>query len=412
MAEFTGERVIPGEVDPNLLNEHVARYAFAARLAAGKRVLDAGCGAGYGAMEMAHAAAEVIGVDSSEEAIEYANAHYSAPNLRFKQGSCAALPAADASFDLVTAFEVIEHLSDWRAFLTEARRVLAPDGRFLVSTPNKLYYQETRRLQGPNPFHVHEFELEQFREELHAVFPQVSMFFENHIESIVFEPEHEHGAPDVKIGRMELEPAASHFFLAVCGTASQDGIPEFVYVPKTGNVLREREQHIQLLEGELGAKNRWLEKAKQELLDLNGEHQKLLEMFRRQKVEIEERNQWAQGLNREVERRGARIVALQQELEQEQESGRVAIAGYESKIAGLTEEFRQSSRELEAKVKELAECVEFLHAAERLAEERTELYLRAQTEAGKLQQQVNLFRASRWTRLGRTLGVGPVIENR
>ena len=51
--EFTGERVIPGQVDADLLNEHLARYAFAARLARGKRVLDAGCGAGYGAAELA-----------------------------------------------------------------------------------------------------------------------------------------------------------------------------------------------------------------------------------------------------------------------------------------------------------------------------------------------------------------------
>src|ERR1039458_9985464 len=35
--EFTGERVIPGRVDADLLNEHMARYAFAARLARGKR---------------------------------------------------------------------------------------------------------------------------------------------------------------------------------------------------------------------------------------------------------------------------------------------------------------------------------------------------------------------------------------
>ncbi len=40
--------MIPGEVDVDLLNEHLARYTFAARLARGKRVLDAGCGAGYG----------------------------------------------------------------------------------------------------------------------------------------------------------------------------------------------------------------------------------------------------------------------------------------------------------------------------------------------------------------------------
>ena len=46
MVEFTGERVIPGQVDLDLLNEHLARYMFASRLAKRKRVLDAGCGAG------------------------------------------------------------------------------------------------------------------------------------------------------------------------------------------------------------------------------------------------------------------------------------------------------------------------------------------------------------------------------
>ena len=49
MSEFTGERVIPGEVDPNLWNEHFSRYAFAALFCRGRKsVLDAGCGTGYG----------------------------------------------------------------------------------------------------------------------------------------------------------------------------------------------------------------------------------------------------------------------------------------------------------------------------------------------------------------------------
>ena len=63
MSEFTGERVIPGQVDVDLLNEHLARYSFAARLARGKRVLDAGCGAGYGSAELARSAESVVGVD-------------------------------------------------------------------------------------------------------------------------------------------------------------------------------------------------------------------------------------------------------------------------------------------------------------------------------------------------------------
>src|ERR1035438_8652432 len=136
--EFTGERVIPGRVDADLLNEHMARYAFAARLARGKRVLDAGCGAGYGAAELAQAADSVVGIDCATEAIEFARANYRLPNLRFEQGSCTHLPYPDGSFDLVVAFEVIEHLENWRDFLQEVRRVLAPAGPVIVSTPHPL----------------------------------------------------------------------------------------------------------------------------------------------------------------------------------------------------------------------------------------------------------------------------------
>ena len=126
MAEFTGERLIPGQVDVDLLNEHMARYAFAARLARGKRVLDAGCGAGYGSAELAPAALSVIGIDVAPEAVEFARANYQLPNLEFELGSCTALPHAEGAFDLVVAFEVIEHLENWREFLLEVRRVLAP----------------------------------------------------------------------------------------------------------------------------------------------------------------------------------------------------------------------------------------------------------------------------------------------
>ena len=69
--EFTGNRVIPRQVNDNLWSEHVARYAFARRYARGLRVLDAGCGIGYGSAELSQDAAEVVGVDLSPEAIEY-----------------------------------------------------------------------------------------------------------------------------------------------------------------------------------------------------------------------------------------------------------------------------------------------------------------------------------------------------
>ena len=52
VTEFTGERVIPGEVNDDLWAEHIARYAFASSFAVDPSVLDLGCGAGYGAAEV------------------------------------------------------------------------------------------------------------------------------------------------------------------------------------------------------------------------------------------------------------------------------------------------------------------------------------------------------------------------
>src|SRR5262249_21660776 len=145
-SEFTGERVVPGHVNDDLWAEHLSRYAFAARFAAHSRALDLGCGTGYGAHELARTARAVFGIDPAPEAIGYANRNFASVNSTFFQASALALPFSSGVFDLVTAFEVIEHLTDWRRLLSEARRVLSPAGVFLVSTPNKLYYAETRKL--------------------------------------------------------------------------------------------------------------------------------------------------------------------------------------------------------------------------------------------------------------------------
>jgi SAM-dependent methyltransferase len=406
LAEFTGERVIPGEVDIDLLNEHLARYTFAARLSRGKRVLDAGCGAGYGSAELARGAERVVGMDLADDAVEFARAHYQAPNLSFERGSCTALPHVDASFDLVVAFEVIEHLAHWREFLAEARRVLAPCGQFIVSTPNRLYYTESRGADGANPFHVHEFSFDEFREELAAVFPSVALFLENHVEGVTFQPHQAGHTVEARVDTGEPAPDESHFFVAVCAHRPQMGNPTFVYVPRAANVLRERERHIALLERELEAKDRWLDERQRE-------HAELLERHREQTAELERSNQWADSLNREIEERRARVVELQEELARMTKGYEVKVKEIEQDLREKTEWAQSTETRLTAALEEqraqLSRAVEALHGTERDLEERTAWSLRLQEEGRRLEERLTMYQASRWVKLGRKMGLGPAF---
>ena len=103
---------------------------------------------------------------------------------------------------------------------------------------------------------MHEFDFDEFRRELKACFPHVSMFLENHVEGVTFQPHEAGNTVEVRVDAGEPVPDESHFFVAVCAHRPQIGNPTFVYVPRAANVLRERERHIALLEGELAHKER------------------------------------------------------------------------------------------------------------------------------------------------------------
>ena len=148
--------------------------------------------------------------------------------------------------------------------------------------------------------------------------------------------------------------------------------------------------------------------------------------FREQEEERERSNQWAEALNRELEERRARIVALQEEFAREQENARQVAEGYAAKVAdlerdiqdktkwaidtetNLTGVIRDQAERLSRAVADLGTAVEALHHTEKELEERTAWALRLQDEARRLEEQVALFRASRWVKLGRTVGLGPV----
>jgi SAM-dependent methyltransferase len=400
--EFTGERVMPGQVDPDLWNEHYARYAFAARLCRGRRVLDLGCGDGYGTTELALSAASVVGIDVAAEVVAGAEKLYSRPNVRFVPASAARLPLPDESFDLVVAFEVIEHLAEWRELIQEARRVLAPNGQFIVSTPNKAFYSASRGAAGPNPFHVHEFEFDEFHEELARVFPHVALFLQDHAEGILIQATGQRGPAEVRFGGETPRPQEASFFLAVCATTPQVGAPTFVYLPSGANLLRERLAHIVRLQDEVQKKSDWL-------AALEKEHAETVELFRRQTEELEERNRWAQELNRQLDASRARVAQLQDEAAADQKAAQEAIAALEQENERKTQWAVETEERLKTETAELAKAVELLDAAEKTVRERTEWALRLDHERAAYEQRLALVQASRWVRLGRAFGLGPEV---
>jgi ubiquinone/menaquinone biosynthesis C-methylase UbiE len=106
-----------------------------AQVSAGERVLDLGCGAGAFTALLSQAGARAIGVDVAEAALQRARRKHPAGDFRLApiDGS---LPLVDNTFELVWASEVIEHVADTAAWLSEARRVLVPAGRLLLTTPS------------------------------------------------------------------------------------------------------------------------------------------------------------------------------------------------------------------------------------------------------------------------------------
>jgi 2-polyprenyl-3-methyl-5-hydroxy-6-metoxy-1,4-benzoquinol methylase len=104
------------------------------RVREGERVLDIGCGEGRFTAELARAGVQVVGMDVAEEPLRRARARYPELDLRLLDVA-GGWELEDASFDAVWAGEVIEHVADTAAWLSEVRRVLRSGGRLLLSTP-------------------------------------------------------------------------------------------------------------------------------------------------------------------------------------------------------------------------------------------------------------------------------------
>jgi 2-polyprenyl-3-methyl-5-hydroxy-6-metoxy-1,4-benzoquinol methylase len=132
LAEAIWEQV-PREAVPERFQQR--RAWLLARVPAGAKVVDVGCGAGEFATALREAGAIPVGVDVAREPLRRAAERDPALDLRLWQAG-EPLPVEDGWADVAWAGEVLEHVVDLAPWLSEVRRVLRPGGELLLSTPH------------------------------------------------------------------------------------------------------------------------------------------------------------------------------------------------------------------------------------------------------------------------------------
>jgi SAM-dependent methyltransferase len=203
---FTGER-LTASVHGQVELEHYHRYLFSRGFCRDRDVLDVASGEGYGAAHLAQVARRVVGVEYSGPTACNATRNFPRANLCFVQADARSLPVGNASVDVVTSFETIEHFDRQEDFVAEVRRVLRPDGCFIVSTPDRDVYSPPG--STPNPFHVHEFDRTEFLDLLHRYFRYVSLIRQRPMLASALIPEEPASVAPVIFERVEDAEFAS-----------------------------------------------------------------------------------------------------------------------------------------------------------------------------------------------------------
>jgi len=137
------------------------------------RVLEVGCGRGYGPQLYAPKVEDFVWIDLSRHFLDEAKTLL--PGYHFIQANGVDLPFRSGYFDTVIAFEVIEHISDDIGFIRELITVLTDKGRVAISTPNRLIASGSA-VKPLDRFHVREYLAKEFHALLSQFFASVKIF--------------------------------------------------------------------------------------------------------------------------------------------------------------------------------------------------------------------------------------------
>lgn len=138
--EQLGEKWYTADDDPVALlraENKVKVQWITQRLSQGQKILDVGCGAGFLTNALAEKGFSVTGVDISSDSLRVARLYDKTQTVQYVSADAYALPFPDASFDIVTSMDFLEHVDDPERAIRECARVLKPGGQFFFHTFNR-----------------------------------------------------------------------------------------------------------------------------------------------------------------------------------------------------------------------------------------------------------------------------------
>lgn len=170
----TGERILLEKETPLMIARHFCAYKYAKDRAAGKEVLDIGCGEGYGSDFLAGFAKSVLGIDYDAAVIDYAKDKYRQAGLSFSVLDIKNLASLGRKFDVICSFQNIEHIQDTEKLLKDVSSLLNESGVFICSTCN--IKDASPGSNTPfNKFHVKEYSAGEFKRLLERHFKKVEI---------------------------------------------------------------------------------------------------------------------------------------------------------------------------------------------------------------------------------------------
>jgi len=120
--------------------------------AAPRAVLDLGCGAGFLSNDLAARGHHVTGLDTTPENLTVARLRDRTASVAYDLGDACALPYADASFDVVCAMDLLEHVEQPARLIAGVERVLRPGGLFFFHTFNRTWQAQLIVIKGVELF--------------------------------------------------------------------------------------------------------------------------------------------------------------------------------------------------------------------------------------------------------------------